>query len=119
MNTDNFYLEQEVLSEFTAEIIADFTRYFRKNKINFIRRFNQKIDSLPSKMVKNLFFSIMISTKKSRSLSIIGFYSLFLYLFSFARALEFIQEFFLLLPLLLFFHLHESQISILLRLRFL
>ena len=34
MNTDNFYLEQEVLSEFTAEIIADFTRYFRKNKID-------------------------------------------------------------------------------------
>ena len=34
MNTDNFYLEQEVLSEFTADIIADFTRYFRKNKID-------------------------------------------------------------------------------------
>jgi hypothetical protein len=34
MNTDNFYLEQEVLSEFTAEIIADFTRYFIKNKLD-------------------------------------------------------------------------------------
>lgn len=34
MNNDDFYLEQEVLSEFTAEIIADFTRYFRKNKID-------------------------------------------------------------------------------------
>ena len=34
MSNDDFYLEQEVLSEFTAEIIADFTRYFRKNKID-------------------------------------------------------------------------------------
>ena len=34
MNNDDFYLEQEVLSEFTADIIADFTRYFRKNKID-------------------------------------------------------------------------------------
>ena len=34
MNTDNFYLEQEVLSEFTAEIIADFIRYINRNKID-------------------------------------------------------------------------------------
>lgn len=34
MNTDNFYLEQEVLSEFTAEIIADFIRYLNRNKID-------------------------------------------------------------------------------------
>ena len=30
----NFYLEQEVLSEFTAEILAEFSRYFMKNNIS-------------------------------------------------------------------------------------
>ena len=35
MNNDyNFYLEKEVLSEFTAEILAEFTRYFIKNDID-------------------------------------------------------------------------------------
>lgn len=35
MNSDyNFYLEKEVLSEFTAEILAEFTRYFIKNDID-------------------------------------------------------------------------------------
>ena len=35
MNNDyNFYLEKEVLSEFTAEILADFSRYFIRNKID-------------------------------------------------------------------------------------
>ena len=34
MNNDDFYLEQEVLSEFTAEIIADFIRYLNRNKID-------------------------------------------------------------------------------------
>ena len=35
MNNDyNFYLEKEVLSEFTAEILADFTRYFIRNDID-------------------------------------------------------------------------------------
>ena len=34
MNNDDFYLEQEVLSEFTAEIIADFIRYINRNKID-------------------------------------------------------------------------------------
>ena len=34
MNNDDFYLEQEVLSEFTAEIIADFIRYIDINKID-------------------------------------------------------------------------------------
>ena len=34
MNNDDFYLEQEVLSEFTAEIIADFMRYLNRNKID-------------------------------------------------------------------------------------
>ena len=34
MNNDDFYLEQEVLSEFTAEIIAYFIRYIDINKID-------------------------------------------------------------------------------------
>ncbi|WP_455089282.1 hypothetical protein [Peptoanaerobacter stomatis] len=36
----DFYLEQEVLSEFTAEILAEFIRYFEENEINMENKTN-------------------------------------------------------------------------------
>jgi len=63
MNTDNFYLEQEVLSEFTAEIIADFMRYLNRNKIDKNDKTNAMIiifDELGK--LKNSIYSEKIKT---------------------------------------------------------
>ena len=41
MNKDyNFYLEQEVLSEFTSEILSEFSRYFIENDIDISDKTN-------------------------------------------------------------------------------
>lgn len=63
MNNDDFYLEQEVLSEFTAEIIADFMRYLNRNKIDKNDKTNAMIiifDELGK--LKNSIYSEKIKT---------------------------------------------------------
>ena len=41
MNKDyNFYLEQEVLSEFTSDILSEFSRYFIENDIDISDKTN-------------------------------------------------------------------------------
>ena len=63
MNNDDFYLEQEVLSEFTAEIIADFIRYINRNKIDKNDKTNAMIiifDELGK--LKNSIYSEKIKT---------------------------------------------------------
>jgi len=57
----NFYLEQEVLTEFTAEILAEFLRYFEANNIDTEDKTNATViifDELCK--LKNTFYSTEI-----------------------------------------------------------